>query len=71
MLKIALICCCMFVVGCGTKPGRFDNRVLTTLTGDRGFVGLLLGSVGLTFELSADDARELRRLREKSLEAPK
>lgn len=64
MRAILLLSLCAAFAGCASKPGRYDNRTLTTLTGDRAFVGVLVGSFGLTLELSADDARELRRLRE-------
>lgn len=52
--------------GCGSVPGRFDNRILVSLTEDRAFTGVLFGSIGFTLEHSADDARELKRLRERA-----
>lgn len=50
----------------GCAKGTFENRLTTTLTGDRLFATSLYGRQGLTLELSEDDARELQRLREQS-----
>lgn len=56
---------CVAITGCA--KGSFENRLTTTLTGDRAFVSSLYGPFGITAELSADDAREIQRLREQSL----
>ncbi len=42
--------------GCSTVPGRFDNRVVRTLAGDRAFVNILFGPLGVTLEVSERDA---------------
>ncbi len=46
--------------GCSTVPGRFDNRIVRTLAGDRAFVNVLFGPVGVTLEVSAQDASVLQ-----------
>lgn len=50
------------LAGCGTTPGRFDNRLTITLTGDRAFVSSLYGPIGITAELSEADTAALREL---------
>jgi hypothetical protein len=70
MLKsITALCAALALTGCGSVPGRFDNRALCTLNCDRAFVGILFGTFGVTLELAADDARELRRMREQARDA--
>lgn len=64
MKLIATLAACAALTACGSVPGRFDNVLVTTLDGDRAFVSSLYGPVGLTAELRAEDARELKRLRE-------
>jgi hypothetical protein len=54
------------LAGCASTPGSLDNRVVTTLSGDRAFANILFGPVGVTAELSKEDAAELKRLRERS-----
>ena len=56
---------CAALAGCSTT-GKLDNVLLTTLAGDRAFVASLYGPLGITAELRADDARELRAMREKA-----
>jgi hypothetical protein len=48
--------------GCGALPGKFENALTVTLTGDRVFVTSLYGPVGITSELREADAAALRRL---------
>lgn len=54
------------LAGCSTTPGRFDNVLTISLTGDRAFVSSLYGPVGITAELREADARELQAMREKA-----
>jgi hypothetical protein len=51
--------------GCAS-PGKLDNLLVTTLSGDRAFISSLYGPVGVTTELRKEDARELLIMREKS-----
>jgi hypothetical protein len=46
----------------GCAKSTFANRLTMTLGGDRLFVNSLYGPVGITAELSAEDAAEIRRL---------
>jgi hypothetical protein len=67
----ALAVCAAALAACGSTPslGKYDNRAVTTISGDRAFANLLVGPVGITFELSkrdADDIAELRRLAAKA-----
>lgn len=57
------------LTGCGTLKGTFENRLTTTLAGDRVFITSLYGPVGITTELSADDAAELKRMAEAKQQA--
>ena len=66
MKTIATLAACAALAGCGSTPGRFDNVLTVSLTGDRAFVSSLYGPVGVTAELRAADARELQRLRERA-----
>jgi hypothetical protein len=69
-VKLSLILgACLALAGCGSVPGKYDNRALCTLNCDRAFVGVLFGGFGVTLELSSDDARELKRLREQARDA--
>lgn len=61
--KILLLSTCVALSACGSLPGKYDNALLCTLDCDRAFVASLVGGVGITLELRAQDARELRRLR--------
>lgn len=49
--------------GCGSLDGKLQNVLTTSLTGDRAFLNSLYGPIGITSELRAEDAAELRRLR--------
>lgn len=68
-MRIIVLSLCAALAGCGSTPGRFDNVLVTTLSGDRAFVSSLYGPIGITAELRADDARELKRMREQSRDA--
>lgn len=50
--------------GCATFKGTLENRLTTTLQGDRAFVSSLWGPIGFTSELSPEDAAEIQRLRQ-------
>ena len=54
------------LAGCSSVPGRFDNLITVSLTGDRAFVSSLYGPLGFSAELRAEDARELLAMREKA-----
>lgn len=71
MLKhiLIILAACAALAGCSSTPGRFDNVLVTTLAGDRAFISSLYGPVGITAELRAEDARELKRLREQARDA--
>jgi hypothetical protein len=69
MRALCTIFCLLACAGCASKPGRFDNLIVMSLSGDRAFVSSLYGPVGITAELRADDARELKRMREQSRDA--
>ncbi len=69
MKTILALAACAAFAGCASKPGRFDNVLVMTLSGDRAFVSSLYGPVGITAELRAEDARELKRMREQSRDA--
>lgn len=62
---LATLCATAALAGCSTV-GKFDNVLVTTLSGDRAFVSSLYGPIGITAELRADDARELKTMREKA-----
>lgn len=63
---IATLCIALCTLcGCSTV-GKFDNLITVSLTGDRAFATSLYGPIGITAELRADDARELRTMREKA-----
>jgi hypothetical protein len=64
MKLIVTLAACAALSACSSVPGKFDNVLVTTLSGDRAFVSSLYGPVGITAELRAEDARELKRLRE-------
>jgi hypothetical protein len=64
-MKTIVICAALALSGCSTV-GKFDNVLVTTLSGDRAFVSSLYGPIGITAELRAEDARELRTMREKA-----
>jgi hypothetical protein len=65
MKSILALVACTAVAGCSTA-GKFDNVLLTTLSGDRAFVASLYGGLGITAELRAADARELLAMKEKA-----
>lgn len=65
MKTIATLCAAAALAGCSTA-GKFDNVLVTTLSGDRAFVSSLYGPIGITAELRAEDARELQVMREKA-----
>ncbi|HYD00425.1 MAG TPA: hypothetical protein VEB22_04295 [Phycisphaerales bacterium] len=69
MKTLIILCATAALAGCSSVPGRFDNRLTTTLDGSRAFVTSLYGPIGLTAELSAADAAELRRIRNGAAEA--
>ena len=57
--------------GCVTLEGQLQNRVVTTLACDRGFVASLYGPIGITSEI---DRRDLAQMpctaRDKKASAP-
>lgn len=65
-MKLIPVILAALLTGCSSLKGTFENRITTTLTGDRAFVTSLYGLVGITAELSPEDARELRRITEQS-----
>ena len=65
MKALCIALCTLCISGCSTV-GKFDNVIVTTLTGDRAFVSSLYGPIGITAELRKDDARELQVMREKA-----
>jgi len=69
LLILSGIVGCTLLTGCSSTPGRFDNLIVVSLAGDRAFVSSLYGPIGITAELRADDARELKRMREQSRDA--
>lgn len=64
--SIVLVALCLPLAACSSLKGTFENRITTTLTGDRAFFTSLYGPVGITAELSSEDARELQRIAEQS-----
>lgn len=64
-MKILALALCAALSGCSTV-GKLDNLLLVSLTGDRAFVGSMYGPLGITAELRADDARELRTMAAKA-----
>lgn len=63
-LRLLLIAAAgLALAGCGST-GKFDNLITLSLTGDRAFVSSLYGPVGITAELRAADAQELKRMAE-------
>jgi starvation-inducible outer membrane lipoprotein len=62
-MKLILATICLILAGCGSVPGRFDNLITVSLTGDRAFVSSLYGPIGVTAELRKEDAAELKRIR--------
>lgn len=65
MKTIATLCAAAALAGCSTT-GKLDNLITVSLTGDRAFATSLYGPIGITAELRADDARELKTMREKA-----
>ena len=65
-MKLITLCACLALTGCGSVPGRFDNLLTVSMSGDRAFVTSLYGPIGVTAELRAADARELLAMREKA-----
>lgn len=63
MKTILTLAACAALTGCGSVPGRFDNLLTVSLSGDRAFVTSLYGPFGITAELRSADARELAKLR--------
>jgi hypothetical protein len=63
-INIACLLLWVALAGC-SSVGKFDNVIVMSLSGDRAFVSSLYGPIGITAELRADDARELRAVREK------
>ena len=68
-MKYVTLALCAALTGCGSTPGRFDNLIVMSLTGDRAFVSSLYGPIGITAELRKEDAAELKRMREQSRDA--
>lgn len=69
-MKILItLCAAAALAGCSSVPGRFDNLITVSLTGDRAFVSSLYGPVGITAELREQDARELQRMRHQARDA--
>jgi hypothetical protein len=66
---ILALAACAALAGCGSVPGRFDNVLTVSLTGDRAFISSLYGPVGITAELRKEDAAELKRMREQARDA--
>lgn len=64
-MRILTLALCAALAGCSTT-GRFDNLITVSLTGDRAFVSSLYGPIGITAELRASDARELRAMAAKA-----
>lgn len=62
-MRHAIILAAALLAGCGTLDGKLQNVLVMSLSGDRAFVNSLYGPVGISSELRADDAAELRRLR--------
>jgi hypothetical protein len=54
---------CLSLAGCGSIEKHFENRLIVSLSGDRAFVASMYGPIGITAELSAEDARELAKLK--------
>lgn len=65
MRSLLIIAVAASLAGCSSLKGTFENRITTTLTGDRAFVASLWAGIGITSELSPEDAAELRLLRQK------
>ncbi len=65
MKTLATLCAAAALAGCSTA-GKLDNLITVSLTGDRAFATSLYGPIGITAELRADDARELKTMREKA-----
>ena len=68
-MRIMILAICALFSGCSSLHGAFENRITTTLSGDRAFVASLYGPFGITAELSAEDAQELRRMHEAAKQA--
>ena len=62
-MRHAIILAAALLAGCATLDGKLQNVLVMSLSGDRAFVNSLYGPVGISSELRADDAAELRRLR--------
>lgn len=69
MLRSIALAVCLPLCGCSSLKGTFENRITTTMTGDRAFVTSLYGPLGITAELSPEDAAEIRRMRESARQA--
>ena len=65
MFKLKLLLLSGFVA-ISTGCAQFDNRLTRTVSGDRYFVTSLYYRFGITAELSADDARELKRMEDQA-----
>jgi hypothetical protein len=66
-MKLITLALCAALTGCAS--GRFDNLITVSLDGDRAFVASTYGPFGITAELREADARELKRLRERTRDA--
>lgn len=65
MRRLALVAAASLALGgCGSMKGTLENRITVTLTGDRAFATSLYGPLGITAELSPEDAAELKRMAE-------
>lgn len=60
MMRYLTILLLLLLAGCGKST--FSNRLTMTIAGDRLFATSLYGPVGITAELSKEDADEIRRL---------
>lgn len=63
MKKFFPLAVCLLLAGCGSLSKQFENRLVVSLSGDRAFVASMYGPIGITAELSAEDAAELARLK--------
>lgn len=73
MRAITVILAAALLAGCGTLDmldGKFQNVLVLSISGDRAFVNSLYGPIGISSELRAEDAAELRRLRAPAKAAP-
>ena len=69
LLRLIIIPGVVLASGCASDRTRFDNRVVSTLAGDRAFALMLFGPVGVSLELAPADVAEIQRLRARSTAA--